>query len=320
MQARQKNLDFIIDIEEHVPAKFYCDKERIRQILINLMTNALKFTSKGSITFQIKMVENFCLRFGVMDTGIGIREYDQQRLLQSFGQLDVDEYAKMNNMGVGLGLMISSRIANLVGADKINFTSEYGKGSFFYIDITSRQTPVVEENIINLELESIPQVNPVKKYPLISLSNGNTASTSSNAICTCPYVLVADDNEYNRMVLVRMLKRKNMQSIEAYDGKQALEIIKERLNEEYSCGSGCRRFKVIISDLNMPVMTGYDLLKSIKVLQSDGVITKPIPFVVASAFEKQTEIDEGFKLGMDHYMTKPISESDISKLLDSIKS
>eukprot|EP01017_Pseudomicrothorax_dubius_P041098 TRINITY_DN6544_c0_g2_i3.p1 TRINITY_DN6544_c0_g2~~TRINITY_DN6544_c0_g2_i3.p1 ORF type:complete len:218 (-),score=12.88 TRINITY_DN6544_c0_g2_i3:111-764(-) len=213
----------------------------------------------------------------------------------------------MNNMGIGLGLMISNKIAQVLGAEKIQLSSEYGRGSYFYFDLPSARFFEFED-----DNNEYPRDTEVSRDIRIFRSN-------CRAKCDCKQVLVVDDNEYNRMVLVRMLQRKGMQCIEANDGLEAYDVIIERLNQEYACGHECHRFKVILSDLNMPLMNGYELLTKVKELEREGKLRKSLPFVVVSAFDNPSEIAEGFRLGMSSYMTKPISEDEVNKLLCSIE-
>eukprot|EP01017_Pseudomicrothorax_dubius_P041100 TRINITY_DN6544_c0_g2_i6.p1 TRINITY_DN6544_c0_g2~~TRINITY_DN6544_c0_g2_i6.p1 ORF type:complete len:147 (-),score=10.40 TRINITY_DN6544_c0_g2_i6:260-700(-) len=129
----------------------------------------------------------------------------------------------MNNMGIGLGLMISNKIAQVLGAEKIQLSSEYGRGSYFYFDLPSARFFEFEDDN--------------NEYPRDTEVSRDIRIFRSKAKCDCKQVLVVDDNEYNRMVLVRMLQRKGMQCIEANDGLEAYDVIIERLNQEYACGS-----------------------------------------------------------------------------------
>jgi PAS domain S-box-containing protein len=200
MQAAEKGIGFALSMDESVPETLACDPDRIGQVLKNLLSNAVKFTESGSIGLEVVLEKErehlLRLRFSVSDTGIGIPEEKQDRLFQSFTQLD-PSYAK-RFAGTGLGLAISKRLVELMGGT-IEVSSAPGKGSTFSFTLTFEQVEPSQD----AELPSRPTLDDLP--PLT--------------------ILLAEDNLVNRMFLRQALSRAGHEIIEAEDGRQALEVL-----------------------------------------------------------------------------------------------
>ncbi len=228
------------DIKEHVSFKFEIDaaldKEvisddlRIKQILFNLLSNAFKFTKKGTITLKVVVLksndEKMAVRFSVSDTGIGIKPEQFEKIFESFEQ--ADNSTTRNFGGTGLGLSISKQLVGLFGSN-LQIESEYQKGSTFWFDAELE----INKTVISQETEVVNarDLHGVK-------------------------VLVAEDNKINRMVLLTFLKKWNVQFTETVNGLHALE--------EFSKNS----YDLILMDLEMPEMDGYSAIKEIRKVDS----------------------------------------------------
>eukprot|EP01017_Pseudomicrothorax_dubius_P045591 TRINITY_DN7898_c0_g6_i1.p1 TRINITY_DN7898_c0_g6~~TRINITY_DN7898_c0_g6_i1.p1 ORF type:complete len:302 (-),score=32.58 TRINITY_DN7898_c0_g6_i1:12-917(-) len=284
--------------------------------VVNFISNSFRFTRKGSITVNLKPGRNESVKIEVVDTGLGIREEDQPKLLKAFGKLEADDYARMNNMGVGLGLMISNSLARMLGGKGVEFTSVYGRGSTFSIEIPTRQNPPQPETF-----------SPETGTPVSFIGGRENLefkpSTSEVLLskrkhleeqCFCTRVLIVDDNDFNLLVLKRKLKSVGeFEVIQADDGSQALELLSK--HDLPSCQLRyCSAFRLVITDINMPILSGFDLVKSHREMVARGE-AKYIPFVLSSAFYTDKDLQRGSTLGVDEWIQKPITEEKLLSLL-----
>jgi signal transduction histidine kinase/ligand-binding sensor domain-containing protein/DNA-binding response OmpR family regulator len=224
--AARLNLDLVYQIDHNVPAQIIGDGLRLRQVLINLVGNAVKFTSKGEIFISVKAVSNknddLELLFSVRDTGIGIPHDKLGRLFKAFSQVDSSTTRKYG--GTGLGLAISEKLIELMGG-KIGVESEPGNGTTFYFNIKSK----------------------------ISLKAPRTYVHTNTVDVENKQVLIVDDNFTNRSILATQLKQWKFIPLVAESGEQALDLLS--LNGKVD---------LVISDMNMPEMDGIDLAKIIR--------------------------------------------------------
>jgi signal transduction histidine kinase/CheY-like chemotaxis protein/ligand-binding sensor domain-containing protein len=224
--ASRQNLDLVYQIEHDVPAQIIGDSLRLRQILINLVGNAVKFTSKGEIFIGVKAVNGrdgkLELLFTVRDTGIGIPEDKIEKLFKAFSQVDSSTTRKYG--GTGLGLAISEKLTRLMGGS-ISVESNYGKGTSFHFSIKTRVSSKAARNYVHV----------------------NTSDIENK------HVLVVDDNPTNRSILAAQLVQWKFVPLVAESGWQALEIL------------ASNKIDLIISDMSMPEMDGVALAKSVRI-------------------------------------------------------
>lgn len=225
-RASEKGLEMLYLIDQNVPATVVSDPTRLRQIIVNLLGNALKFTERGEIFLSVDAKpltdDDYEIHVSVADTGIGISEEARGRIFQSFSQADTSTTRKFG--GTGLGLSISKRLAENMGGT-MWYESEIGKGSIFHFTIKARLAENIHKQVISDGL---------------SISQGKT-------------VLVVDDNDRNRLILEKQLQSWQMNCIPASSGFQALEILR-RINT----------IDAAIIDMQMPEMDGLMLAKSIR--------------------------------------------------------
>lgn len=192
-QAQRKDLELLLNIEQGLPRTLWLDESRIKQVLINLLGNAVKFTGQGEIELKIEKLKSdekkITIRFSVRDTGIGIPLEKQQRIFDAFTQEDSSVSKKYG--GTGLGLTISNNILKYMGSN-LSLTSEIGKGSVFFFDLEIPYEIEDLDDIADLEIER---------------------------------VLIVDDNENNRMILKHMLEYKNIRSELAANGLEAIQLL-----------------------------------------------------------------------------------------------
>ncbi len=269
-KAEEKGVEFMFDLAPDLPTALVGDSLRLGQILINLGTNAIKFTDKGSVVVSASVLRQEAdrckLKFSVTDTGIGMTEEQTQRLFKSFTQADASTTRKYG--GTGLGLSISKKLVELMGGE-IWVESEAGGGSVFHFTV-------------NLDKQHLPEA--VAKPSLNTLSGLR--------------VLVVDDCEPTRHILTKMLKRFDMLVDETDTAEHAIEMIR--------APSGGEPYRILLADWVMPGMGGEGL---VQVVRSDDAISGPLSVVVVTAYARRdlTESLEQHKL--DGFVTKPLTPS-----------
>jgi signal transduction histidine kinase/DNA-binding response OmpR family regulator len=278
IRAEQKNIDFVYEPDPQLPEGIFADEKRLRQVLLNLVGNAIKFTDKGSVTLKVAVVENHpnpstrSFKFQVEDTGVGMAPDDLDKIFQAFEQVgDRQRQAE----GTGLGLAISQRIVQLMNG-QIQVNSQPGVGSEFFFEVElAIATDWVQQNFLTNGKQII----------------GYEGQRRS--------ILVVDDRWENRAVLVNLLEPLGFQVSEAENGQAGLEKIRQSQPD------------LVITDLAMPVMDGFELLKQIrsaKDLQHQKI-------VVSSASVAQPYRDMSLDAGGNDFLAKPVEVSELFNLL-----
>lgn len=284
-RAKKKGLEFKTEISPTLPKILYGDDVRLRQVIVNILTNAVKYTHTGSVTLKIdgKELDNdtFELHVKVSDTGIGIREVDIDKLFLSFQRLD--EEKNRNIEGTGLGISIVQKLLAMMGS-KLTVESVYGKGSDFSFCL----------------LQKIIDKNPLGDYDENHDKILDKVSEKKFLTAEGAKVLAVDDNDMNLKVISGLLKRNKISPDLADSGQHGIEMAKNNF------------YHIIFLDNMMPVMNGVDTLKKMhaeKILTND---TKVI-MLTASAIAGMREIylSEGF----DDYLSKPIIVAELEGML-----
>lgn len=284
-KVESKKLELNIRVDETLPSKLLGDDVRLRQVLVNLLNNAVKYTMEGNITLKADgRVEgrNVILDFSVEDTGIGIKEEDMPKLFAEFQR--IEEKRNRSIEGTGLGLSITTQLLGLMGS-KLNVESEYGKGTKFFFTI--KQQIVDSTPIGNLEKRIMEQS---REYSYTA------AFVAPNA-----KVLVVDDNLVNLKVFVNLLKPTRM-SIDVVDrGQACLEMIAEK------------HYDLIFLDHMMPGMNGIETLHRMKELEGNKCEGSPVIALTANAITgaKEMYLAEGF----DAFLSKPINPEKLEQMI-----
>ncbi|MBF0453096.1 MAG: response regulator [Candidatus Magnetomorum sp.] len=275
IKAQEKKIAFQTQFDDKLPHAVYADEKRISQILINLLGNAIKFTDQGQVLFKASLVddqplENSCkVRLTVEDTGVGISKEDMDDIFSPFKQ--VGEQSKFTE-GTGLGLYITRELVRLMGSE-IYVKSEQDIGSTFWFDLTLTRSK--EKDI----------VLKVSDQPVYGYIDKDTLET------TVIKVLVVDDRWENRVVLSDYLFSLGFEVVEAINGKDSLEKFKIDPAD------------IILMDLFMPVMDGYEATREIRKLSS----TKRVKIISVSANRQRMSSDELKAKGLDAFIEKPLN-------------
>ncbi len=283
IRIEEKALEFILDIDESIPSMLMGDEGRIKQILINLLTNAIKFTKKGHICWRIRSEKeddrNIRLWVDVEDTGIGIKKENLENIFSDFTQ--VDTRRNRSEEGTGLGLAISKRLARHMDGD-VYVKSTYGKGSTFSFDISLRVvdwTPMGRINERKIE-------NQAEIYrPSIVVKDVQ--------------VLVVDDNEMNLEVTAGILEPYGIETTCADSGEKAIDLFKKG------------RFDLIFMDHMMPVMDGVETMKKIRKLPGG----KKAVIIVLTANALSGAPIEYKRLGFQDFLAKPLEPRNMDRIM-----
>jgi signal transduction histidine kinase/ActR/RegA family two-component response regulator len=276
--AHGKDLSFVSDVR--VPDLLRGDAVRLRQILLNLLANAVKFTGQGEVRLRAEVLDRpgpaVWLRFEVSDTGIGIPQEAQVRLFQPFSQADASTTRRYG--GTGLGLAICRALAQLMGGD-IRAQSAEGKGSVFTVD---------------LPFEPATVAVPVRATPE---STGRTVSAPGAARGR---VLLAEDNVVNHFVACEMLERLGCRVDIVDNGKAAVDA--------------CARtpYDLVFMDCHMPVMDGLDAARAIRAAEQGG---RRVPMVAMTASALSGDRERCHEAGMDDYLAKPVRLEDVERMV-----
>ncbi len=292
--ASGKGLMFKCSVDSQIGPALLVDPIRLRQILNNLVSNALKFTISGSIEINAELVargeHDERVRFYVRDTGIGISERDRARLFQPFAQAEGDRRIS----GTGLGLAISQRLATMMGGS-IEMMSEPGKGTTVILELL---LPISDPQML-VKADSVSTRDWLSR----TINMRRIAPTVAQAEAEGTLVLVADDHPTNRSLIMRQINMLGYAAESADNGVSAMAM--------WATG----RFGILITDCNMPEMSGYELTQNIRELEGASG-EKRIPIIACTANALRGDAENCIAAGMDDYLAKPIELKTLAKKLD----
>ncbi|MEA5618379.1 CHASE2 domain-containing protein [Cronbergia sp. UHCC 0137] len=286
IRAEQKGIDFNLLISDRLPSTIEADEKRLRQVLINLLGNAIKFTNSGSVTFKVELLETkqtstispiAKIRFQIEDTGVGMSSKHIEKIFLPFEQVGKLE---KRFEGTGLGLTISQRIAALMNS-QIQVQSNLGEGSIFWLDVT---LPALFSQDSHLEV-SIPN-----KEKIVGIQG------------YIPKILIVDDDANHRLILTSLLQEIGCLTQEATNGKQGLQLVNEAKPD------------MILLDLAMPNMDGFELMLY---LQANPQ-TKSIPIIVCSANVFDENRQQSLDAGAAAFIPKPLQRDELLNKLRSL--
>ncbi|WPR70796.1 response regulator [Flavobacterium sp. NG2] len=273
--GKNHNNTIEIKLDDEIPEFLIGDKLRFSQILINLISNALKFTKDGTVTVFAKLIKTegikYYIEFKIKDTGVGIDKEDQNKIFDKFTQVGRKE---IDYQGTGLGLPIVKKLLELFGST-ITIDSKLGEGSTFTFTIAfDSDLKKTNEIINNMEVD---------------LSSGQVFT-----------VLIVDDNIINCMVTQKIIEKRNYKCIVVNSGKEAIKRLENA------------SFDVVLMDINMPEMNGFE---ASKIIRSMGIVT---PIIALTAFNKEEVIEEALSAGMNDIIVKPFESYVLFKTINQL--
>lgn len=365
LQAARKRIGLEVDYQmDCLTSDFYTDHNRLKQIVLNLLSNALKFTLEGKIKVTAKLDYNqsiypetdtgACLRkrlhVSVEDTGIGMSPEDRNKLFQAFEKIELGDRVAINSTGVGLGLVISNNLVKMLNHPEttdnfIKVDSEKDVGSRFSFMILEQEDNnsiyapkltndenydgVMEENLQKDkedELGTESDMLGLKEIYFRTLSDKQVPGRAkknylvSKGIpnCSCPSLLVVDDDIFNVAALESILRHIGYACDTAFNGKKAIEKIVEKSNGQ-KCGKNCAvGYRAILMDCSMPIMDGFEASKILKGMMGRKEIPET-PIVACTAFVQEKEKQRALEAGMIFYLVKPLTREKIKSILQKIE-
>lgn len=285
-ESKGLELGFIID--KNIPEKLIGDEIRIKQIITNLLTNAVKYTESGSVVFELKMIDKTSdtmnLEVSVRDTGIGIKKEEMDRLFEPFDRLDLKKTRTIE--GTGLGLAITRKMLAQMGSE-LNVESVYGSGSTFFFTLTQK----------------IADDKPIGAISMDDLIHNNPQIIKNKTIFTAPgmSILIVDDTPMNLQVVAGLLKRTRVHIDTATSGRECLEKL------------DTNHYDMIFLDYRMPQMNGIETLLEIKKMYPDLYEKTPIISLTASVLsgDKEKMLESGFT----DYLSKPVNSDELESVM-----
>lgn len=280
----QSGVSFNIEYANETPNYICGDPGRIRQILINLISNAAKFTTRGSVTVNIDVLhhsedlQTFCIE--VSDTGVGIPEEKQKSIFEKFNQ--ADESTTRSYGGTGLGLAISSKLARIMNG-QMGVKSAPNEGSTFWFKFSA-------------PLASVDEVNEYK-------NDTNDVETQTNVLFKNTQVLVVEDNPTNQMLISEILSSFGCFATYAGNGQEAYDIFIKQ------------PFDIVFMDCRMPIMDGYNATNIIREWEKNSQRDNPATIVALTANALRGDREKCLESGMDDYLSKPVKKEDILKAM-----
>ncbi len=282
LEAKRKGLDFTVEHDTPLP-ELLGDQYRIRQILMNLLSNAMKFTEVGSVSLRAHYENTGIMRFSVSDTGIGIPEESRKQIFHPFEQLDGS--AKRKFSGTGLGLSITRRLVHLMGGN-VTLESKAGTGSTFTIELP---LPTIAKT------SAIHGPSPRQD----SVGEDQRAHASSSSPKT---ILVAEDNGLNQELMKLLIRSMGHHCIVVGNGREAITLLEKE------------KFDLLLLDMHMPVMDGLETIENIR--KSPALSDLPVIALTASAMKGDEE--RFIEAGCNGYLSKPIDRKLLAKMIERI--
>ncbi len=289
IKAAQKGLNYIVDIDSDIPDNLIGDETRVKQVMLNILNNAVKYTKNGSVLFSVssRRTKEDCVELlvSVKDTGVGIKEEDKDKLFKNFERLDLKE--NRNIEGTGLGLAITGKLLEKMNGN-IRVESEYGKGSTFIISLPQK---VVGDAVIG-------------DYTLYNVkSQGGHKDDGKTFEAPEAKILIVDDNAMNLMVIENLLKRTKIKTTLCGGGRECLEYMEKE------------QFDILFLDHMMPDMDGIETVHCIRNNPQNYDINADCVIIVLTANAVSGVRDEYISEGFDDYLSKPIEVSQLEEMI-----
>ena len=282
LEANQKGLEIRYYLDPNIDFHVIGDKLRLKQILFNLINNAVKFTDVGFVALRVKLLssDNSCekLQFFIEDSGIGIEEDFKEKIFKNFNQGDLS--ASKKYMGTGLGLAISKQLIKLMNGD-IHYKSTVGKGSTFNFTCEFKK---------QIHRSSGKNKYIQDKQQLLKYETANEG-----------VILGVEDSIINQQVMEELITRKGYKYISAYNGIEAINIIKEN------------KVDLVLMDIQLPELNGFEATKIIRKSEESN---KPLPIIAMTAYAMLEDRDKCLQAGMDEYISKPLDIEKLYKILE----
>ena len=306
LQCEHKGLYLNTNFDALIPDVVFSDAARMKQVVLNLLGNALKFTFQGGIRVIITLTDHGTIRVAVSDSGIGIPSDKILGLGKAFAVVEGTQ--RVNPQGCGLGLYISNLLALSLGSRPISIQSKLGAGSSFSFEVNIYQKEVSESGVEECCWLAVEDERDSEAPISISEFIGGNRPEGF----VYPDVLIVDDSEFNRLVLVKLLEKANIRADEAESGLRALSKVRSAIQRNHY-------YRFIFMDMEMPEMDGVTATQEIRTMELTGELRVRPRIVCCSAHRSVEDVERGLNSGMDEYLEKPIDKGKLLALLSQTR-
>ncbi|NGM84059.1 response regulator [Paenibacillus sp. 7124] len=306
--AESKKLEFIVDIQDNVPDIFYTDELRLHQILRNLLSNAFKFTEKGSVKLEVSKLDSFSaagyhpsgpvLAFSVIDSGIGISSDKRNLIFEAFQQADGSTARKFG--GTGLGLSISQQLTKLLGGH-LGLKSKPNEGSIFTLYLPCTEEPWdPQSQLFNSEAAAAVEVGGATDSGYSEMRIDNSLNSAEYRCLAGKTVLVVDDDSRNIFALTKTLQKYDMKVLTAQNGFECLQTVREH-----------PEIGIVLLDIMMPVLDGYDTLSILR----EELLLSELPIIAVSAKTMKEDREKCLSAGATDFIKKPVVIKELLQMM-----
>ncbi|CAD8074400.1 unnamed protein product [Paramecium sonneborni] len=343
-----KNLQLSLKYDKKIPSLIKSDQQRIQQIILNLINNSTKFTESGGIKVEAKLLQPKLIEISVEDTGVGLKPDDIKKLFQPFGKLEDSKHLNTKGVGLGL-MISNVLAQKLSGGDVgLQVESKgLGQGTRFVFKILdqnerkssvycSQDTKYFGRKESNLSIVRVQKRDQLTLQPMsasifrakviseqkieenestiyqFQCDDGNFQEDpiqESYETCTCPRILIVDDEPINLITLGFLLQNLKFRFKQAKSGQEALDFLNEWQ------GNCCKWIRCVIIDIQMPLMDGYQTSKLIRIMENEKQINK-CTIIGCSGFSDEETKKQGFESGMDYFISKPVTQGELQTVLN----
>ncbi|CAD8066099.1 unnamed protein product [Paramecium sonneborni] len=354
-QIYRKQLSYQLDIPENCAYIIKGDRQRFCQVILNLLTNAIKFTYQGGITVEVKKNKYSPSCFGIIDevqsqlsqedsnileiyikdSGLGMDEEELVTLRKKLHVADEDEKVSKYSVGIGLGLSVCKSIIRQLAPENSNLLfvdSIKDSGSSFYFCLRyieekssiqkSQQMTIPQQDA---QSASVKVLNYNKSHQLAAFNIFKRSNSHDLSIeiskknqdhCQCETILIVDDEQFNLDVIAHTIKDMGFEIETAFNGKQAVEKVSKKLQDK--CSGKCTGYHCILMDLNMPLMSGWEAVQIIRQMECELQLVKAIPVVAVTAFCSISDQEKSINEGFDGVIIKPATKEKIKGCFENL--
>ncbi|CAK64252.1 unnamed protein product (macronuclear) [Paramecium tetraurelia] len=354
-QIYRKQLSYQLDIPENCAYIVKGDRQRFCQVILNLLTNAIKFTIQGGITVEVKKKKNSPSCFGIIDevqsqlsqedsnileiyikdSGLGMDEDELVTLRKKLHVADEDEKVSKYSVGVGLGLSVCKSIIRQLAPENSNLLfvdSVKDSGSSFYFSLRyiEEKSSIQKSQQLTIPYQdaqsaSVKVLNYNKGHQLAAINIFKRSNSNDLSIeipkkrqdqCNCETILIVDDEQFNIDIIAHIIKEMGFYTETALNGKQAIEKISKKLQDK--CSGKCTGYHCILMDINMPLMSGWEAVQIIRQMECELQLVKAIPVVAVTAFCSIQDQEKSINEGFDGVIIKPATKEKIKGCFENL--
>ncbi|MCL1494392.1 MAG: ATP-binding protein [Pseudanabaena sp. Salubria-1] len=301
IKAKDKNLQLIFAVHPNSPQYIKADERKLRQILLNLLGNAIKFTNQGYVLLHVSLMDKkeasskAIIHFELEDSGRGIAPEEIDNLFEAFVQTSS---GRESQTGTGLGLAISQQFANCMGSH-ISVSSALNKGTVFQFDLEVEQ---LVEQLSDVEIEQ--SQTKVSVQPAIEIVEESRKQDLSNSL----RILLVEDTAYNQIIALKFLEKLGYQADLAVNGLEVLKALEHKF------------YDLILMDIQMPEMDGLEVTRRIRLKEKESMAINKVKIVAMTANTMAEDRENCIQIGMDNFIGKPIRIDELDAVLQKISS